>query len=102
MGPMLRLRHPHGPERRILWVATLVSQPWVKIAPEEIGWSAVFKCNLKTGTLIKKHEFGDRGAGHLLNDLTLTRSGDVFLTDSIRCAIYAIFHDAGHSFLLRN
>jgi len=80
--------------RRILWLVSFVSQPWGKVAPEEIGWSAIFKYDLKTGRLIKKYEVDDRGAGHLFNDLTVTRSGDVFITDSTRGEIWAILHEA--------
>jgi len=81
-------------ERRILWALSFVSQPWGKVAPEEIGWSAVFKYDLKTGKLVKKYEVDDRQAGHLFNDLTVTRSGDVFITDSNRSEIWTIFHEA--------
>jgi tetratricopeptide (TPR) repeat protein len=81
------------PERRVLWAASLVSQPWAKSRPDEAGWSAVFKYDLGTGKLVKKFEFEDKGTAHLLNDLAITRSGDVFVTDSIRNEVYAIFHD---------
>ncbi|MFZ2055506.1 MAG: hypothetical protein WAU81_15055 [Candidatus Aminicenantales bacterium] len=89
------------PERKILWAVSLVSQPWSKSTPEEAGWSAVFKYDLGTGKLIKKYEFEDKGTVHLLNDLAVTRSGDVFVTDSIQNEIYAIFHetDSLESFL---
>ena len=81
-------------ERRILWALSFVSQPWGKVAPEEIGWSAVFKYDLKTGKLVKKYEAGDGKAGHLFNDLTITSSGDVFITDSNRGEIWTIFREA--------
>jgi len=81
-------------ERRILWLASFVAQPWGKVAPEETGWSAIFKYDLRTGKLIKKYEVDDRGAGHLFNDLAITHSGDVFITDSTRGEIWAILHEA--------
>jgi hypothetical protein len=80
------------PARRILWAATFVSPPWTKIAPQEAGWSAVFKYDLATKKLIKKYECSDQEAGHLFNDLTVACSGDVFVTDSIRGEIYVLFH----------
>jgi len=82
------------PDRRLLWVVSFVSPPWAKIAPADVGWSAVFKYDLATGQLVKKYELSGPGAGHLLNDLTVTRSGDVFVTDSLRGEIYAINHQA--------
>ena len=82
------------PARRILWVVSFVSPPWAKIAPEEVGWSAVFKYDLRTGKLIKKYGLSSQETGHLFNDLTITDSGDVFVTDSLRGEIYAIFHQA--------
>ena len=81
-------------ERRILWLASFVAQPWGKVAPDEIGWSAIFKYDLRTGKLIKKYEVDNREAGHLFNDLTLTHSGDVFITDSSRGEIWSITHEA--------
>jgi tetratricopeptide (TPR) repeat protein len=82
------------PGRRILWAVSFRALPWARPAPGETGWSAVFKYDLKTGKIIKRYEFDDGEVGHLLNDLTVTSSGDVFVTDSIQNEIYAIFHDA--------
>jgi len=42
------------PERRILWAVSFVSQPWAKDTAEEVGWSAVFKYDLRTGKLLKR------------------------------------------------
>jgi len=81
------------PERRILWAASFVGQPWSRIAPGEVGWSGLFKYDLKTGKLIKKYTLSGKGGGHLFNDLTITRTGDVFITDTSAAAIYAVFHD---------
>ena len=81
-------------ERRILWAVSLVSPPWSGSTPEEAGWSAVFKYNLRNGKLIKKYEFENKGTPHLFNDLAITRAGDVFVTDSIQNEVYAIFQDS--------
>jgi hypothetical protein len=78
--------------RRILWVASFLSPPWTKIGSRESGWSAVFKYDLATGQLVKKYELDDPEGGHLFNDLTVTRGGDVFVTDSLRGEIYVLFH----------
>jgi sugar lactone lactonase YvrE len=81
------------PERRVLWAASFVGQPWSRIAPEEIGWSGLFKYDLKTGKLLKKYTLSGKSRGHLFNDLTITRTGDVFITDTSAAAIYVVFHD---------
>ena len=80
-------------ERRLLWAVSLASPPWSKSFPDEAGWSAVFKYDLRTGKLIKKYEFEDKRTAHLLNDLAVSRAGDVFVTDSNRNEVWAIFHD---------
>lgn len=82
------------PERRNLWAVSLVSQPWAKSNPEEAGWSAVFKYDLRTGKLIRKYELDNKGTPHLFNDLAITGKGDVFVTDSVQNEVYAIFRDS--------
>ncbi|MDH4272033.1 MAG: hypothetical protein OEW18_08665 [Candidatus Aminicenantes bacterium] len=80
-------------ERRVLWAVSLVSQPWARSTPDEIGWSAAFKYDLRTGKLVKKYELTDKSVPHLFNDLAVTGAGDVFITDSLRNEVYAIDHD---------
>jgi hypothetical protein len=78
--------------RRVLWVATSV--PVGRSSPGDIpGWSAVFKYDLKTGTLVKKYSADSKTGPHLFNDLALTESGDVFVTDSLLGAIFLIRGD---------
>jgi sugar lactone lactonase YvrE len=81
------------PERRVLWAVSLASAPWSKSSPGEAGWSAVFEFDLRTGKLVKEFEFEDKTEAHLFNDLVVTRAGDVFVTDSVRSEVFAIFHD---------
>jgi sugar lactone lactonase YvrE len=78
---------------RVLWASSFVAQPWGKVAPKEVGWSGLFKYDLKSGKLIKKYEVPDRSSGHLFNDLTLSPSGDIFITDSLRSEIWVIHHE---------
>jgi len=78
---------------RVLWAVSFVAQPWEKVAPKEVGWSGLFKYDLNSGKLIKKYEVPDRSSGHLFNDLTITHSGDVFITDSLRSEIWKILHE---------
>lgn len=80
------------PRRRVLWALSFVAPPWPVPAPEENGWSGLFKYDLKTGKLLKKYVLHESGSPHLFNDLTVSRQGDVFLTDSLAGAVYALFH----------
>jgi len=81
------------PERRILWALSFVSPPWPVPDSKETGWSGLFKYDLETGKLIKKYTLCEPGKTHLFNDLTISKHGDVFLTDTIEGTVYALFHD---------
>ncbi len=80
-------------ERRILWAVSFVSPPWTKDTAEEVGWSAVFKYDLRTGKRLKRYEFENRGEAHLFNDLAVDSSGRVYITDSLRNEVYTITPD---------
>ncbi|MDQ3803565.1 MAG: gluconolaconase [Acidobacteriota bacterium] len=47
------------------------------------GSSALFKYDLESGRLIKKYESARDGRKHLFNDIALSSSGDLFVTDSL-------------------
>jgi len=80
-------------KRGILWVCSTVNDPPPKnVNREDIGWSGIFKYDLKTGRLIKKYTVQQQGETHLFNDISLTKQGDVFITDSGFSAIYIIPH----------
>ena len=82
------------PERRILWVNSIVgSPPPVDVDSSEVGWSGVFKYDIDTGRLIKKYTIHVKDESHLFNDLVYTIEGDVYLSDSDHGAIYKIPHD---------
>ncbi|MCP4550208.1 MAG: hypothetical protein GY835_27420 [bacterium] len=80
-------------ERRILWAASEVSGPGNGLAESEIGWSGLFKFDLKTGALIKKYTLQVEGETHLFNDIALTAAGDAYVTDSEFGAVYVVRHD---------
>lgn len=80
-------------KRRELWAASIVNSYRPDLDSAEIGWSGVFKYDLTTGKLIKKYELHEKGVNHLLNDITITKSGDVFITDSEAGQVYAIFRE---------
>ncbi len=77
------------PERRLLWAVTGYGTPREKLPSELLGTAGVFKYDLASAALIKKYML-PRGERHFLNDLVLTKSGDVYITDSNVPAIYRI------------
>ena len=79
--------------RRVLWAVSFVQNPWSKVAPDEVGWSVVFKYNLASGKLIKKYELGSTNKSHLFNDLVVLTNGDIFITDTFTGQIFIIAND---------
>lgn len=79
--------------RRVLWAVSSdigLSMP-IKGNPRDcLGCSEVFKYDLRTGRLVKKYSLPNKPAPHFLNDLTLNRDGDAFITDTIAGAIYRV------------
>lgn len=81
-------------KKRILWaISTVTDRPPPKdVNMKELGWSGVFKYDLKTGQLIKKYTIYKKGEKHLFNDLVFNSQADVFITDSEFGAIYTVSH----------
>jgi hypothetical protein len=78
--------------RRTLWVATSALPQMTGFTQADKGRSGIFKYDLSTGRLIKKYLIADAAKQHLLGDLTINSSGDVFATDSASAAIYTVNH----------
>lgn len=84
-------------KRRILWVCSQVSGQHYKDPDEnEMGRSGIFKYDLETGDLIKKYLMIEKGVNHLFNDIVVTKSGDVYFTDSEAKKIFTINHKKDH------
>jgi hypothetical protein len=77
--------------RRRLWLATLVLDP---AAPRHSngggGWAFLHAYDLPTGRLVARHAAPDSAAPHLLNDLVVTRAGDVYVSDTEAHAVYRL------------
>jgi DNA-binding beta-propeller fold protein YncE len=56
--------------------------------PEEEGFAGVFAFDLRNGNLIRSYVLANDTQKHALGDLTLTKSGVVYATDSLSPAIY--------------
>jgi sugar lactone lactonase YvrE len=58
--------------------------------PETLGHTAIHKYDLTTRKLIKKYVLGVKGEKHFFNDLSISQSGDVYITDSDEGSVYRI------------
>jgi len=77
-------------EGRCLWVTTAAIPQMIEFNPAENGFSAILKFDLASGKVLKRYVLENREAKHVLGDLTLSKNGDVFTTDSLSPAIYVI------------
>lgn len=71
-------------ERGVLWAATAYS-PYRK-ASVNSGCSKLIKTDLSTGRLLKSYKV----CGELLNDLTITAAGTVYVTGTLGARLYRI------------
>jgi hypothetical protein len=72
--------------RRLLWVCAASGAAGGGRAAK----AAVYKYDLTGGKLVKKYESGGTARQHLFNDVAISRSGDVFVTDSLGGSVLAI------------
>ena len=79
-------------ERRTLWAVSSYGFYNPKIPKELLGTTGVFKYDLPTKKLLKKYML-PQGENHMLNDLAIDSSGDVYVTDWRVPAIYLISAD---------
>jgi sugar lactone lactonase YvrE len=79
-------------KRRVLWATTTAFPQLAGFKTEDDGRAGVFKYDLKTGKLLAKL-FAPVNEKHALGDLTIERSGRVFITDSVSPNIYTISRD---------
>jgi sugar lactone lactonase YvrE len=76
--------------RSILWALSATCKQTKGIKQEDIGFSGVFKYDLNSKKLIKKYLKTNKPQPHLFNDLVISSSGDVYLTDTLTSEIYTI------------
>lgn len=77
-------------KRRILWVCTSAIEQTRNYIKKDLGKAAVFKYNIDSGELIKKYELDNIESVNVLGDLTLSSTGDVYISDSRFNAVYKI------------
>lgn len=76
-------------KRRILWACTAAVPQLAGFSKPDEGKSGIFKYDLDSGKLLKKYVL-ETTEKHLLGDLVVSRTGDVFATDSIAPVIYRL------------
>lgn len=77
-------------KRQVLWVTSSAFPQMRGFQKADDGKAGVFKYDLKTGRLLKKYLLSNEAQKHALGDLTVTREGRVFATDSVSNIIYFI------------
>jgi hypothetical protein len=78
------------PAHRALWVAVSARPQMLGYNPADSGRSGIFRYDLATGNLTGRYLIGKDSAYHVLGDLTVSRRGDVYATDSRAPVIYWI------------
>ena len=76
------------PTRRHLWVCSEWDNPR-KIVVDSLLHTSIYKYNIETGSLIKKYVLKDT-TQRLLNDLTISSDGTVYITESLQGKVYII------------
>jgi sugar lactone lactonase YvrE len=80
-------------ERRHLWAnsGNLEQNMNMKYPEAEtLGHTAIHKYDLATRKLIKKYVLAVKGQKHFFNDLSISRDGDVYITDTDEGSVYKI------------
>jgi hypothetical protein len=78
------------PARRVLWVAVSALPQMSGFGPADNGRTGLFRYDLGSGRLTGRFLVRPDGAPHALGDVTISRSGDVYASDSRSPAIYLV------------
>ncbi len=76
------------PERRHLWVCSEWDNPR-KIVADSMLHTSIYKYDIESQKLIKKYVLRDT-SHRLLNDLTISSDGTVYITESLKGKVYVI------------
>jgi len=77
--------------RALLWFATWAPRSGVAVSEgEPPSETRLFKCDLRTGRILRRYAPADSGTSHLFNDLAIASNGDVFITDTDQGWLYRI------------
>ncbi|MEO1049648.1 MAG: L-dopachrome tautomerase-related protein [Bacteroidota bacterium] len=76
-------------QRRLLWVCTTTTTNMADYTASESGKSSIMKYDLNTGKLLQRYSLKD-SLDHWFGDLTVSSSGDVYISDSQTNQVYTI------------
>src|SRR6266513_4130320 len=95
-GELLRVVGIHvDSARALLWFATWAPRAAGPTPPNEPpSQTRLFKCDLRTGHVLRTYVPSDSEGDHLFNDLAIARNGDVFITDTDQGSVYRVRLDA--------
>lgn len=82
-------------KRRYLWATTVAMPENLSSKVEDRGRSALLRFSLRNGALRKRYDL-PRDAGHALGDMTVSPSGDVFVSDG-HGPVYWVAHGTERS-----
>ncbi|MGH7703874.1 MAG: hypothetical protein ACREMO_12335, partial [Gemmatimonadales bacterium] len=78
------------PKQRLLWAASTASPQMIGYRPEDLGRAGLFKFDLASGALLASYLLPGAPEHHWLGDLTVSSTGEVFVTDSRAPVIYRL------------
>ncbi len=79
--------------RRVLWVSSAAIEQTRGADPADLGRTAIFKYDLKTGKLLRKFEPPRIKEARIFGDLALTSSGKLYISDAQQGGIWRIADD---------
>ena len=77
-------------KHRFLYACTSPIEQMMNFYKEENGSAALLKYDLDSGQLVDKYPFDNKKAAHLFGDLTIDKSGNVYISDSKENSIYKL------------
>ncbi|MDQ3799887.1 MAG: SMP-30/gluconolactonase/LRE family protein [Acidobacteriota bacterium] len=76
--------------RKVLWALNNIAPEMKTFDKTREGVGMLHKYELETGRLIKKYELSNQPRPHFLNDLVVTESGDLYITDSLASVVHIL------------
>ena len=77
-------------KRGVLWASTAAMPHGEGYDAKDAGRTALLKYDLRTAALLKRYDLAANSGQHVLGDMTISRAGDVFVSDSVGGPVYTI------------
>lgn len=76
--------------RGVLWAANNIAPSMKNFEKQREGVGMLHCYDLKTGKLVAKYELANQPRPHLLNDIAINKSGDLYITDSLSSVVHVL------------